>query len=258
MRNVGLFFAFLALTTVPAIGGIALPTGSCPTTVSRVKSRHDHRRVYEAGVGVTSPVLLHPSPVITSQDVLAACTPHILTVVLIVGGDGTPKIRSMNANVDAACDAQAVAALQQSQFQAGTLDGKPVPVAVCVRVPFLQKQAPVPQLISCAPPDASSYQPMATGDPLRPPPGTRMPVLLNYPTEIPTWAKKSKLHGTALISAVVNEDGLPLNIQIVRGVSREFDRNAIAIVSQYHFRPATLRGKPIPVRMMFELDLHMR
>ena len=47
-----------------------------------------------------------------------------------------------------------------------------------------------------------------------------------------------------VLHAIVDENGIPRNIQIAKSAGSLVDRKAIAAVNQYRFRPATLDNKP--------------
>jgi TonB family protein len=70
-------------------------------------------------------------------------------------------------------------------------------------------------------------------------------------------AKRNKIQGVVIVSLVVDEEGMPTDIQLVRGVGHGLDENAIAAVSQYRFQPATLDGNAIAHRITVEVDFHL-
>ena len=50
-----------------------------------------------------------------------------------------------------------------------------------------------------------------------------------------------------VVSLIVDTQGLPQNLQVVRHLKMGLDEAALAAVRQYRFKPATLQGKPVPV-----------
>jgi TonB family protein len=258
MRNLPVCFVLLALISSHGFGQPAPATQDWPMEIKPAPPMPDPSGVYEVGPGVTSPVMLNPAPVTDSQDILASCPPHMLRIVAVIETNGSVRIRTMDPHIGGTCDALALAALEHSQFQPGMLNDKPVPVAVCIRVPFLYTRPPVPRLVPCQAPVGFGNRLPAGDHPLRPPPGTKPPVLLNnVMAEFSDDAKRNKIQGVVIVSLVVDEEGMPTDIQLVRGVGHGLDENAIAAVSQYRFQPATLDGNAIAHRITVEVDFHL-
>lgn len=261
MRSVRLWLVFVALLAIPVYGqdGPAPSTQEGPSNVSSSPPKPDAEGVYEVGSGVTSPVIPEPVPVTTSEELRSTCTPRMVRVIAVVEVDGTARIRTIDPPAGDECSDAVVAALKQTQFQPGTLNGKPVPVAVCIRVPFQYLHPPAPRLVSCQNSIAFGIQPAATNDRLRPPPGTKPPVPIHTAfAQFSDEARTERIQGVVLITTVVDEQGMPTDIRVVRGVGHGLDENAVAAVSQYRFRPATLDGKPIAVRITIEVSFRLR
>jgi len=227
--------------------------------VNSAPPKPDADGVYEVGSGVTSPVMPLPEPVTTSEELRASCTPRMVRAIAVVEADGAVRIRTVDPPAGDPCSDAVVTALKGIQFQAGTLDGKPVPVAVCIRVPFQYLHPPVPRLVSCQNSIAFGIQPSATNDLLRPPPGSKPPVPIHtVNAEFSDEARAERIQGVVLVTTIVDEQGMPTDIRVVRGVGHGLDENAVAAVSQYRFRPATLDGKPIAVRITIEVSYRLR
>jgi len=58
-------------------------------------------------------------------------------------------------------------------------------------------------------------------------------------------AKAAKIQGTVALNLVVDKQGLPVNVHVVRALGMGLDENAVAAVKQYRFQPATKDGIPI-------------
>jgi TonB family protein len=63
-----------------------------------------------------------------------------------------------------------------------------------------------------------------------------------------------KTEGICLISAVVDETGMPQDFHVVRSLRPDFDANAIQAVKQYRFQPAQRRGNPVAVRINIQVN----
>ncbi|HWG18609.1 MAG TPA: TonB family protein [Acidobacteriaceae bacterium] len=66
--------------------------------------------------------------------------------------------------------------------------------------------------------------------------------------------KDSKFEGTVLVQLIVNDDGRPENVHVVRGVGMGLDEKAVEAVRQYRFRPAMENGNPVPVLLNVQVN----
>ncbi|RXH57781.1 energy transducer TonB [Granulicella sibirica] len=56
-----------------------------------------------------------------------------------------------------------------------------------------------------------------------------------------------------LVGLTVNTEGVPENVHIVRTGGDRFDKNALATVSQYKFKPALKSGQPVAQEIQIEV-----
>jgi TonB family protein len=70
-------------------------------------------------------------------------------------------------------------------------------------------------------------------------------------------AKKAKYQGVCLVELIVDENGNPRNVRVVRPLGMGLDQKAIEAVSQYRFKPATMGGKPVPVKVNIEVNFKL-
>jgi TonB family protein len=82
------------------------------------------------------------------------------------------------------------------------------------------------------------------GGPVSPP-----SLLHNVPPQFSEQARKAKFSGVVQVNLIVDANGLPQNVHIVRGAGMGLDEKAVEAVKQYKFRPAMLSGKPVPVTL---------
>jgi TonB family protein len=61
---------------------------------------------------------------------------------------------------------------------------------------------------------------------------------------------------TVIISLIVERDGVPSHLQILRPAGLGLDEQAIAAVRQYIFTPATQKGRPVPVDLNIEVNFN--
>jgi TonB family protein len=70
-------------------------------------------------------------------------------------------------------------------------------------------------------------------------------------------ARRAKYQGVCVVSLIVDEQGNPQHVQIVRRLGMGLDKKAVEAVSQYRFEPAMLRGKPVPVEVKIEVNFRI-
>ena len=70
-------------------------------------------------------------------------------------------------------------------------------------------------------------------------------------------ARKAKFQGIVLLSLVVDEDGNPQNVRVVRPLGMGLDEKAIEAVRRYRFDPALKDGVPVPVEIKVEVNFRL-
>jgi len=73
-------------------------------------------------------------------------------------------------------------------------------------------------------------------------------------------AMRAKVQGTVVMSAVVLPDGSVTDVKITRSLDQSFglDEEAMRTARTWKFRPGTLKGEPVAVRIQIELDFNLR
>ena len=94
----------------------------------------------------------------------------------------------------------------------------------------------------------------------RPGNGVTSPTLLMQVK--PTYtaqALRAKIQGTVLLEAVVQADGTPRDIRVIRSLDRfGLDQQAALTVAQWRFGPGRLNGVPVDVLVAIELEFSIR
>jgi TonB family protein len=70
-------------------------------------------------------------------------------------------------------------------------------------------------------------------------------------------ARRANLQGTVAIALIVDAQGNPQDIRVVRHLGMGLDEKAIAAVRQYKFKPALYQGNPVAVQMTIDVDFHL-
>lgn len=107
---------------------------------------------------------------------------------------------------------------------------------------------------SSTPANASSVAPAASGGKVRHVRASP-PKLESSPTPIivGTPQGKPKYQGIDLVTLIVDENGKPQQVHVVRPLGMGLDEKAIEAVQQYRFSPAMYEGKPVPVQINIEV-----
>jgi TonB family protein len=86
-----------------------------------------------------------------------------------------------------------------------------------------------------------------------------VPVAMRRP-EYTMAARRAKIQGTVRVQCVVRPDGACSNVAVVRSLDRTFglDEQAVHAIGEWRFRPASLQGRPVPTRVMFDFKFALR
>lgn len=88
--------------------------------------------------------------------------------------------------------------------------------------------------------------------------GVSMPeVIHSVEPEFSEEARKAKFQGLVTVSLIVDTNGIPQNVRVVRGVGMGLDEKAIEAARQYRFKPAMENGKPVPVELDIQVNFQI-
>ncbi|HEX6364238.1 MAG TPA: TonB family protein [Albitalea sp.] len=95
----------------------------------------------------------------------------------------------------------------------------------------------------------------------KPGPGVRPPVVVSE--EKPAYtaaAMRQRIQGQVHLQAVIDTEGKPTDIKVVRSLDPTYglDANAVAALEAWRFKPGTREGKPVPVLVTVELTFALR
>jgi TonB family protein len=84
------------------------------------------------------------------------------------------------------------------------------------------------------------------------------PQLIFAPTpEYSKEAKRAKYQGICIISTIVDPEGNPQRVQVVRHLGKGLDQKAVEAVRQYRFKPGILHGKAVAVEVNIEVNFRL-
>ena len=88
--------------------------------------------------------------------------------------------------------------------------------------------------------------------------GVKAPVVLySVDPEYSEEARKAKFAGNVMVDLIVDEQGRPTHVRVVRGAGLGLDERAVEAVRQYRFKPATKDGRPVKVDMDIEVNFQI-
>lgn len=192
------------------------------------------------------------------------------TVVLriVIDREGAVKsVERVNKLVDERLADAAIEAVKQWKYQPTLLNGEPVEVITEVDVNFTLAEkvaaaAPAPAEVlgrlgsGILTPSASATGPSAGvfrigGDVSAP-----MPIFKVEP-EYSEEARAAGFQGTVLLAVVINEEGTPTSIKVVRSLGMGLDEKAIEAMGKWKFRPGMKAGKPVSVHANVEMAFRL-
>ena len=250
MRPATSLLLILALGALPAAAQQPSPAAQ---QASPAAPTPDQNGVYRVVPGVDSPYLTSPA-IATAPADQDSSRPVIVRFTAVIAADGTiANLKVMNPDGDPWENA-ATAAIQQSKFAPGGVNGTAVPVLICLRVPFFRVQPAIPRVVPCPGLGAAGF-----GNHVGMPPGVTPPHATHFANpEYSDQARKKKIQGVVVLSTLVNEQGDPTDIRVEKSLGYGLDENAERAVSQYRFEPGRDRdGKPVAVRIEIEVSFRL-
>jgi TonB family protein len=88
--------------------------------------------------------------------------------------------------------------------------------------------------------------------------GVSPPVLIHsVDAEFTDEARRAKVQGVSVVSLIVDAQGMPQRVRVIRKLGQGLDEKAIEAVRQYRFKPSTYQGKAVPVEITVEVNFHL-
>ena len=88
--------------------------------------------------------------------------------------------------------------------------------------------------------------------------GVSAPQLIFAPDpEFSDEARRAKYQGVCVVSLIVDAQGNPQRVQVVRHLGMGLDEKAVEAVRQYRFKPAMENGKPVLVELNVEVNFQI-
>jgi TonB family protein len=252
-------------STVWAQQELAPSTDSGPIAIAPVSPKPDKDGVYLPGPAIPAPIVLQRVAAVYPPDASIDVVENVCVLAMVIDANGTPARIQVVHSSGTAFDDAAINAVKQSRFAPGTLDGKPVPVHIFVRTRFFNdKRIAYPRILNRYDPKGGATQSAGGNDfsarpvPMRSQPYDQPPaVLFQANAEYSQEARAAKIQGVVMVSVLVNEEGEPTDLQIVRQLGYGLDEKAIECVRKYRFKPAEKDGVPVPARITVEINFRL-
>jgi hypothetical protein len=275
MRGLWLIVLFVLLAASSSGGQQTTPSAPSPLAdaqPSRVK-------VYAVGPGVTAPELLPLKLAPFPDEKCKKKVDGTIVLSLLVDAAGQAHNIFFLHPLGTDLDKIALQIAGADRFKPGTREGEPVVVAASVRLSMqacvdetkndagkkiyrlrlrslpVQMLAPLPQQtdnpdeIDLTLPDAGITK--VDGR-------VSHPVILNNVEAVFTdAARKAKYGGICELSLIVDANGMPQNVQVVKPLDYGLSENAVDSVLKYRFKPAMKDGTPVPVMIHVEVNYHL-
>ena len=247
MRHGMIAWRIAALVLAAASTGLSAE--NAPPKFWQYHQAPDKDGVYYVGPEVSEPKLvktvyaLYPSGVPTKQ------IQGMAVMAMVIDAKGKPENIELLHSHGEYFDRAARDAVQQSAFEPGKLNGKPVPVWIDVRVVYqADRSKTTPQVViterDLPVPDDSKF--LDKHGNLKP---ETPPVLIH--TVDADYVDPYTRHPfveVAKVSVLVGPDGNPKEARVTRGLGFGSDEKAKEAVMHYRFIPATKHGVPVEAR----------
>jgi TonB family protein len=277
-----LAFVFVAFSAAALVAAQQTPP---PAPSPATNPEPAEPAVNYAGPGVTAPELL-PFALSTSSSRRCKELDGVVWLSAIMGANGVPReIHLLRTEGDNLGDF-AIGLIAAARFKPGAYNGIPAAVAVeitadldaCAKHARNSGHAGSDELSFLTVPSitvATLDQPHGEKNPgpgNGAAPGSnggagvyragghiRAPVLVySVPATYSGNARRSRISGSCLVSAIIDVKGIPQNVHIVKSLDLSLDQNAVAAIKQYRFKPAMKDGTiPVPVMVTIEVDFRL-
>ena len=283
LRSVSIAFLFMHAAASTFAQQTSTPPPSSPDPSQQEDAPRDRVRVYAPGSGVESAVIV---PMVAAPSKIEKCGNKLdgeVVLSLLVDTNGMARDIMFQSPDGSDIDRFAIAVAKFDRFKPGTLDGKPVVVAESLRlwiescvltskdaagkivteriikkVPHqkLEKPQSPPQEAVLAPidlPESDIARTVTRPDYFGP--TMSAPVLIHSVDAPYTPSTKGAwITGICKLSLVVDANGLPRNVRVLKPLDPGLDRTALIAVNMYRFFPAIEDEEPVSAAVVVSVN----
>jgi TonB family protein len=201
---------------------------------TRAAAGQEPLQVYKPGDGVTLPVVVRSVGPKYPSEAMRLRIQGAVHVACVVLANGVPDRVKVSRSLDPSLDESAVKAVEKWRFKPGTKDGKPVAVEISIVVAFAL--TPIKRKVFTPGRDVTT-------------PVVRTRVEPVYPEE----AMKVGVEGNVRLECVVEPDGTPSDIVVIRRLYPPLDEAAIQALKRWRFDPGRKKRQAVAVRIELEM-----
>jgi TonB family protein len=278
--------AFALVASLPATFAIGQqPAASTPQPAI---AQPANVTVYYDGPGVTAP-LLYPSAVSISLPKHCVQIDGVVKLSALVDENGLPRSIQTLQSDDARLSDFAIGFIAAQRFKAGTHNGVPAAVAIeatlglqtcwqptkgtddgktlgltlrshpAIAIETLKQTLAALEEVNPQTANIGQSAPEAGPGVYKIGANIGAPVLLNHvEAEYSDYARKQRIQGICALSLIVDANGMPQDVHVVKSLEPSLDDNAVDAVKQFRFKPAMKDGTtPVPVVITVEVDFHL-
>jgi TonB family protein len=202
----------------------------------------DDETVYDVGDGVTAPKLMNRVEPEYSEEASKARYQGTVVLDVVIGEDGAPANVRLVRPLGMGLDEKAVEAVTQWRWEPALKDGEPVQATAQVEIHFRLDSGGQPQAE-----DDEEVYPIGNGV-------SAPKMIKEVAPEYSEEARAAGLEGTVVLSVVIDEEGVPQNVEVKKELGLGLDEKAIEAVQQWRFEPAMRDGKPVRVAAQVEVN----
>jgi TonB family protein len=182
----------------------------------------------------------YTTPPLYSDDARVRRIEGIVLVRAHIDANGRVGDARVTRELGSGLDQNAIVALRQWRFHAGTRNQTPVAMDVDIEIGFTLRNESINaqianDMVSLVGPGVTPPQAVRVVNPRRP---------------------EESLTGTVLLDVVLLEDGTPRIVRILRSLRTDLDDIAVEAFAQWRFSPAQKDGRAIKVRMNAAVRFH--
>ncbi|MGO9095127.1 MAG: energy transducer TonB [Bryobacteraceae bacterium] len=196
--------------------------------------------IYKVGGDVTAPRPIHTVEAAYTEEARQAGIEGAVVLYLEISAEGRPENIHVRTSLRPDLDKNAIAAIEQWIFEPAKKDGKPVRTAETMAVSFRLPQSPADDNVYKVGGDVSAPQAIKHVEP-------------KYTAE----TRAAGVEGTVRLKVVINREGRPEDIVVVKSLHPDLDANAIAAVQQWEFDPGRKGGTPVRVPATIEINFRL-
>ena len=176
-------------------------------------------------------------------------------VQFVVDTEGNVRNPEVMRGLGAGLDEAAVAALEATEWKAGEQNGEPVHVQMAFPVTFRLSDAETRSSEATASVPFAGDEVFVVVEDMPAPVGGAASIQerITYPD----MAKRAGVEGRVVVQFVVDTDGTPRDLQVVRGIGGGADEEALRVIQETTFTPGMQRGRAVPVRMSWPITFRL-